>query len=151
MFWMRNKKNNFPICTLIWRPAVMLNKHPNLLCQLVCIGFYLKDHASINLYFISIVVALDETYISRCLHFLMQNTKQSPGLQVIKLEYSLRLKIKRNDWLFADTCPQAANHCALSLRMNSSFITSRPDLTHALFRLTLSSANDWFCLSVCAT
>ena len=23
------------------------------------------------------------------------------------------LKIKRNDWLHADTCPQAANHCAL--------------------------------------
>ena len=36
-----------------------------------------------------------------------------PGLEVIKLEYSLRLKIKRNDWLLADTCPQAANHCAL--------------------------------------
>ena len=36
-----------------------------------------------------------------------------PGLEVIKLEYILRLKIKRNDWLLADTCPQAANHCAL--------------------------------------
>ena len=36
-----------------------------------------------------------------------------PGLEVIKLQYSLRLKIKRNDWLLADTCPQAANHCAL--------------------------------------
>ena len=35
------------------------------------------------------------------------------GLEVIKLEYILRLKIKRNDWLLADTCPQAANHCAL--------------------------------------
>ena len=23
------------------------------------------------------------------------------------------IKIKRNDWLLADTCPQAANHCAL--------------------------------------
>ena len=23
MFWMRNKKNNFPICTLIWRPALI--------------------------------------------------------------------------------------------------------------------------------
>ena len=34
-------------------------------------------------------------------------------LEVIKLEYSLKLKIKRNGWLFADTCPQAANHCAL--------------------------------------
>ena len=36
-----------------------------------------------------------------------------PGLEVIKLEFILRLKIKRNDWLLADTYPQAANHCAL--------------------------------------
>ena len=36
-----------------------------------------------------------------------------PGLEVIKLKFILRLKIKRNDWLLADTCPQAANHCAL--------------------------------------
>ena len=35
------------------------------------------------------------------------------GLEVIKLEFILRLKIKRNDWLFADTCPQAANYGAL--------------------------------------
>ena len=35
------------------------------------------------------------------------------GLKVIKLKYSLKLKIKCNDWLLADTCPQAANHCAL--------------------------------------
>ena len=52
------------------------------------------------------------------------------GLEVIKLEYSLRLKFKCNDWLLAlaDMCPQAANHCALSPRMNSSFITSRPGM-----------------------
>ena len=37
----------------------------------------------------------------------------SPGLEVIKLEFILRLKIKRTDWLLADTCPQAANNCAL--------------------------------------
>ena len=36
-----------------------------------------------------------------------------PGIEVIKLEFILRLKIKRNDRLLADTCPQAANHCAL--------------------------------------
>ena len=34
-------------------------------------------------------------------------------LEVIKLEFILKLKIKRNDWLFADTCPQATNHCSL--------------------------------------
>ena len=31
-----------------------------------------------------------------------------PCLEVIKLEYSIQVKIKRNDWLLADTCPQAA-------------------------------------------
>ena len=40
-------------------------------------------------------------------------TECRSGLEVIKLEFILRLKIKRNDWLFADTCPQAANHFAL--------------------------------------
>ena len=35
------------------------------------------------------------------------------GLDNIKLEYSLRLKMNHNDWLLADTCPQAANYCAL--------------------------------------
>ena len=34
-----------------------------------------------------------------------------PGLEVIKLEFILQLKIKRNDWLLRDTCPQATNHC----------------------------------------
>ena len=38
---------------------------------------------------------------------------RQPGLEVIKLEFILRLKIKGTDWLLADTCPQAANHCAL--------------------------------------
>ena len=43
----------------------------------------------------------------------MSNELDAPGLEVIKLESSLRFKIKRNDWLLADTCLQAANHCAL--------------------------------------
>ena len=38
---------------------------------------------------------------------------KQPGLDVIKLEFVLRLKIKQNDWLLADMCPQAANHSAL--------------------------------------
>ena len=42
------------------------------------------------------------------------NSLIRPSLEVIKLEHS-RLKIKRNDWLLADMCPQAANHCALLL------------------------------------
>ena len=38
---------------------------------------------------------------------------ETSGLEVITHDYSLRLKIKRNDWLLADTCPQAAKHCTL--------------------------------------
>ena len=50
---------------------------------------------------------------------LMSLLKRCSGLEVIKLEFILRLKIKRNDWLLVDMCPQAAtrpqaaNHCAL--------------------------------------
>ena len=35
------------------------------------------------------------------------------GLEVIKPEFILKLKIKRNDRMHADACPQAANHCAV--------------------------------------
>ena len=41
-----------------------------------------------------------------------QNYYMTSGLEVIKLEYSLKLKIKRFDWLLADKC----------------FITLRPGL-----------------------
>ena len=44
---------------------------------------------------------------------LNKKGKHRAGLEVIKLEYNLKLKIKHNDWLLVDTCPQAANHCAL--------------------------------------
>ena len=51
------------------------------------------------------------------------------GLEVIKLEFILRPKIKRNDWLLADTSTSSQSfRFILSLRMNSSFITSRPVL-----------------------
>ena len=30
---------------------------------------------------------------------------RNPGLEVIKLEFILKLKIKCNNWLLADTCP----------------------------------------------
>ena len=35
------------------------------------------------------------------------------GPEVTKLEFILKLKIKRYDWLLVDTCPKAANHFAL--------------------------------------
>ena len=38
---------------------------------------------------------------------------KGPGLEVIKLEFILKLRVKRYDWLLVDTCPQAANHYAL--------------------------------------
>ena len=60
--------------------------------------------------------------------YIIRSTCNHTGIEVIKLEYILILKIKRNDWLLADTCPQATNHCAfLSCRMYSSLITWRQD------------------------
>ena len=47
------------------------------------------------------------------LDVIKAEVRHSPCLEIIKLEYSLRLKIKRNNWLLADMCPQAANHCTL--------------------------------------
>ena len=46
-------------------------------------------------------------------HLQIVQYLKTPGLEVKKLEYSLKLKIKRSDWLLVDTCPQAANHSAL--------------------------------------
>ena len=47
------------------------------------------------------------------------------GLEVVKLEFILKLKIKRNDWLLAGTCPQAANHCVLEAEPGKLDIKSR--------------------------
>ena len=47
-------------------------------------------------------------------------------LEVIKLEFILKLKIKRNDWLRVRKQPIIAPFFSLSLF--SSFRTSRPDL-----------------------
>ena len=44
---------------------------------------------------------------------LLSKHEVSPGLEVIKIEFILKLKIKCNGWLLVDTCPQAANHCTL--------------------------------------
>ena len=38
--------------------------------------------------------------------------------RVYKLEFVLKLKIKRNDWLLEDTCLQAANHRAFFSLIN---------------------------------
>ena len=45
--------------------------------------------------------------------FNLLSEDERAGRDVIKLEVILRLKTKRNDWLLADTCLQAANHCTL--------------------------------------
>ena len=56
--------------------------------------------------------------------FLEPTPNSRPGLEVIKLDYILRLKIKRNDWLLADKCvPKQPIIIVLYL---SSFITTRP-------------------------
>ena len=65
---------------------------------------------------------------------IVERSLQEPVLVVIKLEFILKHKLMRNDWLLADTCGHvsASNQSLrfiLSLRLNSSFITSRADCT----------------------
>ena len=57
------------------------------------------------------LTSLPCSYIQRL--EMYEVSDKETGLEVIKLEFILRLKIKHNDWLLADTCPQSANHCAL--------------------------------------
>ena len=51
--------------------------------------------------------------VVKCISQVLRTQLISSGLEAIKLEFILKLKIKRNDWLLVDTCQQAANHCAL--------------------------------------
>ena len=51
---------------------------------------------------------------------------ESPDLEVIKLEFILRLKIKRNDWMRVRKQPIIALY--FESEPYSSFITSRPEL-----------------------
>ena len=63
-------------------------------------------------------------------HFHVELTSR-PGLEVIKLEVILRFKIKRNDWLLADTRVRVRKQTIIALYFESetvlSIITSRPE------------------------
>ena len=50
---------------------------------------------------------------AKAAHFHVSLNTLRPGLEVIKLEFVLKLKIKCKDWMLADMCPQAANRYAL--------------------------------------
>ena len=51
------------------------------------------------------------------------------GLEIINFDYSLKLKIQRNYWLLADTCPQAANHCALFCLYSHMYASSESNFS----------------------
>ena len=71
--------------------------------------------------------------MSQLMNFKYLSLRQ-PGLEAINL--SVKLKIEGNDWLFADTCPQAANRYAFfNLRLYSSIPTSEPGKFQACFTL----------------
>ena len=77
-------------------------------CHLVIVVWLFLTMPRVCLQFM-IVVFPDHTHLL----FLLHCAELVPGLEVIKLEFIFILKIKRNDWLLSDTCPQSANHCAL--------------------------------------
>ena len=89
--------------------------------------------------------------------FQSHRLEWTPGLEVIKLEYSLGLKIKRNDWLPADTCsPRVRKQPIIALYFETenerSFITSRPGdhLTRARDYGTYRNSEQWRLRWVCA-
>ena len=60
-----------------------------------------------------------------------------PSLEVIKLEFILKLKINCTDWQLADMCLVHSSQSLsfiLSLRLKQSFITPRPDQFCAGFK-----------------
>ena len=101
------------ILSNFWKKYMFLKKS----CLLKNRWFFKSKHIGLLLpkfffyFWMSCYKMSSETFCGCSLAF-------KPGLEVIKLEYSvsLKLKIKCNDWLLTDTCdtcPQAANHCAL--------------------------------------
>ena len=79
---------------------------------------------------------VEEAFLVPSKYSLIQNkesnlethlVKQTPGSEVIKLEYSLKLKIKRNGWHMSASSQSLP--FILSLRRNSSFITSGPGIS----------------------
>ena len=74
----------------------------------------------------------------------VEHEKSFISLEVIKLEYSLRLKIKRYDCSGHVSTSSQSLRFILSMRMNSSFITSRPGL---LIRVLVHDKKNFFFLS----
>ena len=79
--------------------------------------FYVQNFPHLVLW-LATITSSEATYQTAPEVVFLSEVRFSPDLEVIKLEYSLKIKIKRNDWLLAHACPQAASHRALSLRMN---------------------------------
>ena len=73
---------------------------------------YMLSSLTVKISYIMLaIICVSYILLLTCVHFTAKNT--TPGLEVIKLEFILKLKIKPNEWLLADTYPQAANHCTL--------------------------------------
>ena len=69
----------------------------------------------------------------------MAQSQIDPGPEAIKLEFILKLKIKRNNGLLVDTSTSSPLlRFILSLRMNSSFITSDLILFHVTTKSHIS-------------
>ena len=87
---------------------------------------------------------ISQTYVKKKILFWIYTIRASSGLQFIKLQFILKLKIERNDWLFAATCLQAANHCALFWVWDcTQFLKPRGQLLF-LFILLFYDFTRWF-------
>ena len=94
------------ICSLGFRFTVQIDQRFSCLLTVNFSLHYLYLYISSNINRLSILMYNEAVRQSPVLRPYTWLPRQRQGLEVIQLEYSLRLKIKRNDWLLVDTCPQ---------------------------------------------
>ena len=100
---------------------MMLKKVIKNLCPIFCLSepvvviyfqYFINTADSDVEYYLKLFTFLSEDEIDN----LLRKHKVNSCLEVIKLEFILRLKIKPNDWLLADTCLKLYNLKAWFIR-----------------------------------
>ena len=100
----------FNMVSLLWKGHMLERKFKSVyFAYLLAVFTALTGMMLVGLNFVMSEVFGDRSYELQCaVGFSGKSTK----LRAYKLKFILKLKIKRNDWLLADMCPQAANHCS---------------------------------------
>ena len=97
---------------LSWIASNRILAWPSLLFSQRIVGSVFHGQQKLSLYLKQYGLKSDCSLGSSLIRVVLFASMKRSGPKVIKLEYSLKLKIKRNDWLLADTSSHSIN-CAL--------------------------------------